>query len=77
MRKTLSLLPFLLSAPLPALAHVGHLEELDGHSHHVAAWALLGVIAGSAWIIRGELRSPRRPGASRRLEDPRAKDPRA
>lgn len=64
MRKTL--LPLLLLLPLPALADVGHLEEVGGHSHYVAAWALLGVIAGSLWLIRAELRAPRRPKADRR-----------
>ncbi len=57
MRTTLILL---LLLPLPALAHVGHLEEVDGHSHYIAAWALLGVIVGSLWLIWVEIRSPRR-----------------
>ena len=57
MRTTLILL---LLLPLPALAHVGHLEEVDGHSHYIAAWALLGVIAGSCWLIWVEMRAPRR-----------------
>ena len=57
MRTTLVLL---LLLPLPALAHVGHLEEVDGHSHYIAAWALLGVIVGSLWLIWVEIRSPRR-----------------
>ena len=56
MRTTLILLMLL---PLPALAHVGHLEQVDVHSHYIAAWALLGVIAGSLWIIWAEVRSPR------------------
>ena len=58
MRKTL--LALLLLLPIPALAHVGHLEEVDGQSHYIAAWALLGVIVGSSWLIWAELRSPRR-----------------
>lgn len=70
MRKTLSLL--LLIVPLSALAHVGHLDPVDGHSHYLAAWALLGVIAGSVWIIWGELRSAGRSKPARRAKDPRA-----
>jgi hypothetical protein len=58
MRATLFLL--LLTLPLPALAHVGHLEEVDGHSHYIAAWALLGVIVGSCWLIWVETRAPRK-----------------
>jgi hypothetical protein len=57
MRTTLIIL---LLLPLPALAHVGHLEEVDGHSHYIAAWALLGVIVGSLWLIWVETRAPRR-----------------
>jgi hypothetical protein len=53
------LLSLLLLLPVPALAHVGHLEEANGHSHFVAAWALFGVIAGSLWLIRAELRARR------------------
>lgn len=66
------LLSLLLLLPLPALAHVGHLEEADGHSHYIAAWALIGVIAGALWLIRAELRSR---GAGKRA--PRVKEPRA
>ena len=64
MRKTL--LPLLMLLPLPALAHVGHLDEVQGHSHYLAAWALLGVIAGSLWLIWHETRTPRDPKAKRR-----------
>lgn len=70
MRKTLLLL--LLAMPLPAMAHVGHLDAVDGHSHYLAAWALLGVIAGSVWLIWSELRSPSRPKRDRRVRGPRA-----
>ena len=66
MRKTLPPLLVLLLLPLPALAHVGHLEEVDGVSHYIAAWALLGVIAGSLWLIWVETRTPRQPKAKRR-----------
>lgn len=66
MRKIL--LPLLLLAGSPALAHVGHLDEVDGHSHYVAAWALIGAIAGALWLIRAELRAR---GEGRRLKDPR------
>lgn len=66
MRKTLLLLALLM--PLPALAHVGHLDEADGHAHFVAAWALIGAIAGSAWLIWVELRSPRSPKAKPRKD---------
>jgi hypothetical protein len=57
MRKILPLLLLLL--PSAALAHVGHLDEVDGHAHYVAAWALLGAIAGSTWLIWSELRRPK------------------
>ncbi len=70
MRKFLLLL--LIMAPLPALAHVGHLDAVDGHSHYVAAWALLGVIAGSVWLIVNELRSRGRAKGPTRLKGPRA-----
>jgi hypothetical protein len=70
MRKFLLLL--LIMAPLPALAHVGHLDAVDGHSHYVAAWALLGVIAGSVWLIVNELRSRGRSKGATRLKGPRA-----
>ncbi|WP_210529154.1 DUF6732 family protein [Rubellimicrobium arenae] len=56
MRKTLLLLALLL--PSAALAHPGHLSDVDGHSHYIAAWALLAAIAGSAWLIWTELRAP-------------------
>ena len=55
MRKTLFLIALLM--PSAALAHVGHLETVDGHDHFLAAWALLGAIAGSSWLIWTELRS--------------------
>lgn len=71
MRTTLLLL-LLLVAPLPAFAHVGHLDTVDGHSHYLAAWALIGVIVGSVWLIVTELQS-RGPGKPA----PRVKDPRA
>jgi hypothetical protein len=64
MRKTLSLL--LLILPGAALAHVGHLDEVDGHDHYLAAWALFGVIIGSCWLIWTELRAPRKPKARRK-----------
>ena len=57
MRKTLLLIALLM--PLPALAHVGHLEEADGHAHFIAAWALIGAIAGSLWLIWVETRAPK------------------
>ena len=68
MRKILPLLLLLL--PSAALAHVGHLDEVDGHSHYVAAWALLGAIAGSTWLIWTEMRQPKGPSKPK----PRAKD---
>jgi hypothetical protein len=67
-----TLLSLLLLLPLPALAHVGHLDAVDGHHHYLAAWALLGVIAGSVWLIWAELRSPSRPKGARRVRGPRA-----
>ncbi len=66
MRKTLPFL--LLLVPGAALAHVGHLDAVDGHSHYLAAWALLGVIAGSLWLIWTERRVPR----GRKAKGPRA-----
>lgn len=66
MRKTLLLL--LLVMPLPALAHVGHLDMVDGHDHYLAAWALLGVISGSLWLIWTESRAPKTPKAKRRKD---------
>lgn len=63
MRKTLLVLLLLL--PLPALAHVGHLDEVEGHSHYIAAWALFGVIVGSSWLIWTELQARRQPKAKR------------
>jgi hypothetical protein len=59
------LLLLLLMAPLPALAHVGHLEAVEGHSHYLAAWALIGVILGSVWLIWVEIVHPRKPKAKR------------
>ncbi len=70
MRKTL-LLPLLL-LPGAALAHVGHLDDVDGHSHYLAAWALLGVIAGSLWLIWTERRAPKAPKGERKAKGPRA-----
>lgn len=55
------LLALLVLLPLPALAHPGHLGDLDGHTHYLAAWALFGVIAGSAWLIWTERRAPKAP----------------
>jgi hypothetical protein len=63
MRNHLSLL--FLMAPLPALAHVGHLDVVEGHDHYIAAWALLAAIAGSLWLIRAEIKAPRKPKAKR------------
>jgi cyanate permease len=63
-----ALLALLLLLPLPALAHVGHLDEVDGHSHYLAAWALLGVIAGSVWLIWTERRAPKTPKAKARKD---------
>jgi hypothetical protein len=63
------LLAALLLVPMPALAHVGHLAEAEGHSHHLAAWALLGVIAGAVWLIWTE--PPKAPRA-RRAKGPEA-----
>jgi hypothetical protein len=57
MRKTLFLIALLM--PSAALAHVGHLETVDGHDHFLAAWALLGAIAGSSWLIWTEMRRPK------------------
>jgi hypothetical protein len=68
MRKILPLLVLLL--PSAALAHVGHLDEVDGHAHYVAAWALLGAIGGSAWLVWSELR--RKAGTPERREDDEA-----
>lgn len=71
MRKILPLLLLLL--PGAALAHVGHLDVVDGHSHYIAAWALFGVIAGSAWLIWSERRAAKAPKAG----GPGAKDDQA
>lgn len=57
MRKFLPLI--VLLAPSAALAHVGHLDVSEGHDHYVAAWALLGAIAGSSWLIWTEMRRPK------------------
>jgi hypothetical protein len=57
MRKILPLI--VLTLPSAALAHVGHLEVVDGHDHYLAAWALLGAIAGSSWLIWTEMRRPK------------------
>jgi hypothetical protein len=59
MSKILLLIALLM--PLPALAHVGHLDEVDGHVHFVAAWALFGAIVGALWLIWVETRAPKRP----------------
>ncbi len=53
------ILPLLLVLPTSALAHPGHLSALDGHDHYVAAWALLGAIAGSGWLVWSEMRRPK------------------
>ena len=53
----------------PAGTAVGHLDAADGHDHYVAAWALLGAIAGSLWLIRAELRKPKAPKAERAKDD--------
>ena len=53
------ILPLLLLLPTSALAHVGHLDEVSGHDHYIAAWALLGAIAGSSWLVWSELRRPK------------------
>ena len=50
------ILPLLALLPTSALAHPGHLSTLDGHEHYIAAWALLGAIAGSAWLVWSEMR---------------------
>ncbi len=68
MRKTLPLLALLL--PVPALADPGHLSERLGHDHYIAAWALLGAIAGASWLIWTELR--RKPSQAKRSEDDEA-----
>ena len=57
MRKILPLI--VLTLPSAALAHTGHLDVADGHNHYVAAWALLGAIGGSSWLIWTELRRPK------------------
>jgi hypothetical protein len=67
MRNNLILL--LLMAPLPALAHVGHLDAVEGHDHYIAAWALIGVILGSAWLIWMEVAHPRKPKAKRKDDE--------
>ena len=54
MRKTLPLIVLLM--PSAALAHVGHLDVAEGHDHYLAAWALLGAIVGSSWLIWTEMR---------------------
>ncbi len=53
------ILPLLVLLPAPALAHVGHLDEMGGHHHYLAAWALFGAIAGSGWLVWSELRRPK------------------
>ena len=68
MRKILPLLVLLL--PSAALAHVGHLDEVDGHAHYLAAWALIGAIGGSAWLVWTEMR--RKSGTPKRPEDDEA-----
>lgn len=64
------ILPLLVLLPAPALAHVGHLDEAGGHDHYIAAWALLGAIAGSGWLVWSELR--RKPAKAKRAEDDEA-----
>ena len=64
------LLALLILLPLPALAHVGHLDEAEGHSHYLAAWALFGVIAGALWLIWTEPKKGARP--ARRVKGPEA-----
>lgn len=59
MRKILLLLALFL--PSAALAHPGHLGEAEGHAHYLAAWALIGAIAGASWLIWSELRAPSKP----------------
>ena len=62
---------FLLATLLPgaALAHPGHLSELDGHQHYIAAWALLAAIAGSSWLIWTELRASKATRTKRAEDD--------
>lgn len=66
------ILPLLVLLPLPALADPGHLSERMGHDHYLAAWALLGVIAGSGWLVWTELRRPKAPPAKRQAKDDEA-----
>ena len=63
------ILPLLLLLPTSALAHVGHLDEMGGHDHYVAAWALLGAIAGSSWLVWSELRRPKDERPKRAKDD--------
>ncbi len=67
MRKTLLLALLLL--PAPVLAHVGHLDEVSGHDHYIAAWALLGAIGGSAWLVWSEMRRPKDEKPKRAKDD--------
>jgi hypothetical protein len=66
MRKILPLLVLML--PTAALAHVGHLEQADGHDHYIAAWGLIGAIAGSGWLVWSELRRPKDEKPKRRKD---------
>ena len=63
------ILPLLLLLPTSALAHVGHLDEAAGHDHYIAAWALLGAIGGSAWLVWSEMRRPKEEKPKRAKDD--------
>ncbi|MEO9902421.1 MAG: DUF6732 family protein [Parasphingorhabdus sp.] len=58
---TLALAAIISGAPTLALAHVGHLGELAGHSHWVGVAALAGaaLVAGVA-ALKGRRRSDER-----------------
>ncbi|MEM7547235.1 MAG: DUF6732 family protein [Pseudomonadota bacterium] len=50
MRILVSLSALLLAPSAPAIAHVGHVAEVAGHSHWIGLAAALGAAALGAWI---------------------------
>ncbi|SET58551.1 DUF6732 family protein [Oceanicella actignis] len=44
-------------AAAPALAHPGHLAEVSGHSHWLAAGAMLAAAALAAWLAKSRGRA--------------------
>ena len=52
MKRLLPLTCVILCAPLPAVAHIGHVAEVAGHGHLVAIGAMVAAVVLGGLIVK-------------------------